>query len=57
MRERASEVVGDCVLVVKVALTFPLKDGHGGEGVRLKPFGQIPDLWSKILQLLDQNER
>lgn len=56
MRKRAAEVVGDCVVVEKVALTFPVKDG-GGEEVRLRPFGYIPDLWSRIVQLLEQNER
>lgn len=57
MRKRAREVIGDCVVVEKVALTIQLKDGHGGEEVIHKPLGQIPDLWSKILQLLEENER
>lgn len=58
MRKRAAEVIGDnCAVVEKVALTFPLKDGDGGEEVRLRPFGFIPDIWSKVVQLLEQNER
>ena len=58
MRKRAAEVLGDdCVVVEKVALTFPLKDGSGGEQVLLWPFGYIPDIWIKIVQLLEQNER
>lgn len=57
MRKRALEVIGDCVVVEKVALTFQLKDGHGGEEVKLRPFGYIPDLWEKVVQLLEQNER
>lgn len=57
MRKRAGEVIGDSVVVVeKVALTFPLKSS-GGEEVRLRPFGYIPDLWAKVVQLLEQNER
>jgi hypothetical protein len=50
-------VVGDCVVVEKVALTFPLKDSRGGEEVKLRPYGYIPDLWGKVLQLLEENER
>ncbi len=57
MRKRAGEVIGDGVVVEKVALTFPLKDGKGGEEVKLRPFGYIPDLWKKVEQLLEQNER
>lgn len=57
MRKRALEVVGDCVVVEKVPLTFPLKDGNGGEEVKLRPFGFIPDLWSRIVQLLEENEK
>lgn len=57
MRKRAREVIGSGVLVEKVALTFPLKDGNGGEEVRVRPFGWIPDLWEKVEQLLQQNER
>lgn len=57
MRKRASEVIGDCVVVEKVALTFPLKDGHRGEEVKLRPYGYIPDLWAKVVQLLEENER
>ena len=44
-------------MVEKVALTFPLKDGNGGEEVKMRPFGYIPDLWEKVEQLLEQNER
>ena len=47
----------DGVVVEKVALTFPLKDGNGGEEVKMRPFGYIPDLWEKVEQLLEQNER
>lgn len=50
------EIIGDKVVVEKVALTFPLKEG-GGEEVRVKPFGYIPDLWSQIVQLLEDNDR
>jgi hypothetical protein len=57
MRKRAKEVIGDGVVVEKVALTFPLKDGKGGEEVILKPFGSISDLWKKVTELLEQNER
>jgi hypothetical protein len=57
MRKRAKEVVGECVVVEKVALTFPLKDGHGGEEIKLRPYGHIPDLWAKVLQLLEENEK
>ena len=58
MRKRAGELLGDnAVVVEKVALTFPLKDGKGGEEVRVRPFGYIPDLWAKVVQLLEQNER
>jgi len=54
MRKRAGEVIGDAVVVEKVALTFQVKDG---EEVRLRPFGYIPDLWAKIEQLLEQNQK
>lgn len=57
MRKRAGEVIGDALVVEKVALTFALKDGKGGEEVRVRPFGYIPDLWEKVEQLLEQNER
>lgn len=56
MRKRAVELIGDNGPVVeKVALTFPLKDG--GDEVRLRPYGYIPNIWSKTEQLLEQNER
>lgn len=55
MRKRAEEVIGDNLEVEKVALTFPLKEG--GEEVRLRPYGYIPDIWSKVLQLLEDNDR
>jgi hypothetical protein len=55
LRKRAGVVVGDCVEVEKVALTFPLS--HGEEEVKLKPYGYIPDLWMKVVQLLEENER
>ena len=51
MRKRAAEVIGDCIVVEKVALTLQ------NETVQLRPFGYIPDLWSKIEQLLEENER
>ena len=55
MRKRAGEVIGNNALVVeKVALDFQLK---GGKEVRLRPFGYIPDLWAKVEQLLEQNEK
>jgi len=57
LRKRAKEVIGDGVVVEKVALTFPLKDGKRGEEVKVKPFGYIPDLWAKIEELLEQKER
>lgn len=58
MRKRAAELIGDNYAVVeKVALTFPLKDGDGGEEIKLRPFGYIPDIWAKTVQLLEQNER
>jgi hypothetical protein len=58
MRKRAAEVIGDIgVVVEKVALTFPLREAGGGEEVRLRPFGYIPDIWSKAEQLLEQNEK
>ncbi len=31
-----------------------LKDGKGGEEVRMRPFA---DLWAKVVLLLEQNER
>ena len=55
MRKKAEEVLGDdCVVVEKVPLTIT-KNGH--EEVELRPFGYIPDIWTKIMQLLEQNER
>lgn len=57
MRKRAREVIGDCILVEKVALTFPLKDVKGGEEVKMRPFAYIPDLWGKVVWLLEENER
>ncbi len=58
MRKRAREVIGEnAVVVKKVALTFPIKDVKGGEEVRMRPFGYIPDLWAKVVLLLEQNER
>ena len=57
MRKRAREIIGDTVVVEKVALTFPLKDGKKGEEVKMRPFGCIPDLWGKIEQMLNDNER
>lgn len=58
MRKRAAEVIGDNPPVVeKVALTFPVKDGDGGDEVRLRPFGYIADIWSKTQQLLEENDR
>ena len=56
MRKRAAEIIGDNLTVEKVALTFSLKDG-GGEEVKLRPFGYITDLWTQIVQLLEENER
>ena len=55
MRKRAAEIVGDNLIVEKVALTFSLKGG--GEEVKLRPYGYIPDLWSQVEQLLLENER
>ncbi len=55
MRKRASEIIGDNLEVEKVALTFPLKSG--GEEIKMRPFGYIPDLWSQVLQFLENNER
>ena len=55
MRKRAAEILGDNLIVEKVALTFSLKEG--GEEVKLRPYGYIPDLWSQIVQLLEENER
>lgn len=46
MRKRAGEVIGDGVVVEKVALTFPLKDGKGGEEVKLTPFQTCGRKWS-----------
>ncbi len=57
MRKRAKEVIGDGAMVDKVALTFPLKDDKGGEEVLMKPFGYILDLWKKVEELLEENER
>jgi hypothetical protein len=57
MRKRAKEVIGDGAVVERVALTFPLKNGKGGEEVLMKPFGYISDLWKKVEELLEQNER
>lgn len=55
MRKRAAEIIGDNLIVEKVALTFTLKEG--GEEVKLRPYGYIPDIWSQIVQLLEDNER
>lgn len=55
MRKRAAEIVGDNLVVEKVALTFTRKEG--GEEVRLRPYGYIPDIWSQIVQLLEENDR
>ena len=55
IRKRAAEILGDNLIVEKVALTFSLKEG--GEEVKLRPYGYIPDLWSQIVQLLEENER
>ena len=55
MRKRAADIVGDNLVVEKVALTFSRKEG--GEEVRLKPYGYIPDIWAQIVQLLEENER
>lgn len=55
MRKRAAEMIGDNLIVEKVALTFTAKDG--GEEVKLRPYAYIPDLWSQIEQLLEDNHR
>jgi hypothetical protein len=58
MRKRAGEMIGEVPVVVeKVALTFQLKDGKGSVEVRQRPFGYIPDLWAKLVQLLEQNQK
>lgn len=48
MRKRAAEIIGDNIMVEKVPLTFSLKEG--GEEVKLRPYGYIPDLWTQIAQ-------
>ena len=55
LRKRAAEIIGENIAVEKVPLTFTLKEG--GEEVRLRPYGYIPDIWSKIVQLLEDNDR
>lgn len=57
LRKRAKEVIGDGVLVEKVAITVPLKDGNGGEELIMRPFGCISNLWKKVEDLLEENER
>ena len=52
MRKRAADIVEDNLVVEKVALTFSRKEG--GEEVRLKPYGYIPDIWAQIVQLLEE---
>lgn len=55
MRKRAAEIIGDNLIVEKVALTFSLKEG--GEEVKMRPFAYIPNIWPQIVQLLNENER
>ena len=55
MRKRAAEIIGDNLTLEKVALTFSLKEG--GEEVRLRPYGYIPDIWAQVVQLLENNDR
>lgn len=44
MRKRAAKLIGDNLVVEKVALTFPLKGG--GEEVKVRPYAYISDLWA-----------
>lgn len=54
-RSRARELIGPNLTSESVAFTFSL-DG-GGEELRKAPMAYVPDLPTKVTQLLDQNDR
>ncbi len=54
-RSRARELIGPNLTSESVAFTFSL-DG-GGEELRMAPMAYVPDLPTKVTQLLDQNDR
>ena len=53
MRAEAKELLGEKLKAELVTLTF--KHGDGGEVIKEAAMAYIPDLWSKISDLLDQN--
>ncbi len=55
MRERANCFIGDNLRTELAPMSFPLKTG--GDVIKNVPLSVIPHLWSKINDLLDQNER
>ena len=55
MRKRSKDIVGDNLEAEYVPMSFSLKDGT--EEIRLAPDAYISNLWGKIEQLLNDNER
>ena len=55
MRLRASNIIGSNISVEMVPLLFQHKDG--GEVIKQAPIASIPDLWDRIVTVLEQNER
>lgn len=54
-RSLAKELVGGNIESESIPFTFSI-DG-GGEEVRKAPMAYIPDLVSKVIQILDQNDK
>ena len=58
MRQEAAKLLGSSAenLVTQYApFSFPAKDGNGEE-IRNAPISYVPDLWSKIKEMLDAND-
>ena len=51
----AKKLIGPNVASETVPFTFALDDG--GEEIRQSPMAYVPDLVSKVKQLLDQNDK
>ena len=55
LRKSSQGIVGDNLEAEYVPMSFSLKDGN--EEIRLTPYAYIPNLWEKMEQLLNDNER
>lgn len=54
-RALAKELVGPNLAAEAMPFTFPLEGGT--EEVKKAPMAFVPDMISKVIQLLDQNEK